>query len=464
MDKRDAENARKSKPPIAVLAVLLAVLGAGLYAVVADNSCPLAAGPANAGPAALASPIPEENLAIMTAASQTSAKAAREAVEKLVSEQKFEAAATECARIREEARKSRNVPLWTWALIKEGQLRSALHGYETAVRFFKEQPWPDSLVERDMLDLFYAHSLVTYYRAYSWEINSREKVEAKGPIDLKSWTRDQIFDEAWQSLLRVWKDRDRLADHKAVQYPDFWSPGDYPAGVRDSLRDGVVYLLARLLGDTSFWTPRQSNETWLLDLANILASAGKNSAADASAILADPTRHPVERISGPGRPHPSPPAGAAAPPASPPSAPRPASAPSGNDVFAKVLEKLAVDRAPLAALLGQYSSVMVKDNALEVLFGSGRGFFVTSIQEKDIRAVEKAASEVMGRETKVRFAEENEAAGGPIRPGRELESALKDPTVKFFMDKFKAQVLSADPIQSSRDAGPKGRGPTENGT
>jgi DNA polymerase-3 subunit gamma/tau len=167
--------------------------------------------------------------------------------------------------------------------------------------------------------------------------------------------------------------------------------------------------------------------------------------------------------SGPARPYPSAPAGTVASPASLPAAPKPP-APSGKDVFAKVLEKLAVDRAPLAALLGQYSSVMVKDNALEVLFGSGRGFFVTSIQEKDIRAVEKAASEVLGRETKVRFAEENEAAGGPIRPGRELESAMKDPTVKFFMDKFKAQVLSADPIQSSRDSGPKGRGPTENGT
>jgi hypothetical protein len=126
-----------------------------------------------------------------------------------------------------------------------------------------------------------------------------------------------------------------------------------------------------------------------------------------------------------------------------------------------VLEKLAVDRAPLAALLGQYSSVMVKDNALEVVFGSGRGFFVTSIQEKDIRAVEKAASEVLGRETKVRFAEENATDGGPIRPGRELESAMKDPAVQFFMSTFKAQVVSADPVPASRETPPKGRGPTE---
>jgi hypothetical protein len=107
---------------------------------------------------------------------------------------------------------------------------------------------------------------------------------------------------------------------------------------------------------------------------------------------------------------------------------------------------------------------MFKDNILEVFFASGRGFFVTSIQEKDIRAVERAASEVLGRETKVRFAEENATDGGPIRPGRELEAALKDPAVQFFMNTFKASVLSADPIPASRDVPPKEPGPTENET
>ena len=232
----------------------------------------------------------------MAKSDQVRGKAAREAVEKLIAEQKFEAAAAECARIREDARKNGDATLWTWALIREGQLRTSLHGYETAVRFFKEQPWPDSPLERDMLDLFFANSLVTYYHAYSWEINQRERVEAKGPIDLKAWTRDQIFDEAWQALLRVWRDRERLAGHKALEFPDFWSPGDYPAGVRDTLRDGVVYLMARLLSDTTFWTPRQSNETWLLDLPGLLSKAGKTSAADAAGILEAAASHPVEKV------------------------------------------------------------------------------------------------------------------------------------------------------------------------
>jgi hypothetical protein len=103
---------------------------------------------------------------------------------------------------------------------------------------------------------------------------------------------------------------------------------------------------------------------------------------------------------------------------------------------------------------------MIRDNVLEILFASGRGFFATSMQDKDLRAVERAASEVIGRETKVRFSEENVTDGGPIRPGRELETALKDPAVQFFMDTFKAQVLSADPV-APRDAAGKGRGPAE---
>jgi DNA polymerase-3 subunit gamma/tau len=165
----------------------------------------------------------------------------------------------------------------------------------------------------------------------------------------------------------------------------------------------------------------------------------------------------VPPAAGSSRPGPA----AAGPQTGPQAAPPKPAAAGQKDVFARVLEKLAVDRAPLAALLGQYSSVMVRDNVLEVFFGSGRGFFVTSVQEKDVRAVERAASEVLGREIKVRFAEENATDGGPIRPGRELESAMKDPAVQFFMNTFKAQVLSADPVPASREAAPKGRGPTE---
>lgn len=288
------DRSRRRSPIVAAVAILAAVLAVGLFAVISDRPCPLAAGPS--APSSL-TPLSAPSEAPRTEI-QARGKAARQAVEKLVEEQKFEAAAAEAARIREEAKKAGDNSLWTWALIKEGQLRTALHGYETAVRFFKEQPWPDSPLERDMLDLFFGHSLVVYYHAYSWDIDRRERVEAKGPIDLKSWTRDQIFDEAWRAALRVWKDRERLAAHKPGEFPDFWTAGDYPAGVRDTLRDGVVYLMARLLADTSFWTPRQSNETWLLPLDTLLAQAGNAGSGDTAAerILESAASHPIEKV------------------------------------------------------------------------------------------------------------------------------------------------------------------------
>jgi DNA polymerase-3 subunit gamma/tau len=146
--------------------------------------------------------------------------------------------------------------------------------------------------------------------------------------------------------------------------------------------------------------------------------------------------------------------------------PQKQSGPSHKETFARVLERLAKDRAPLAAILAQNSSVRMKDNVIEVFFERGKGFFGTTIQEKDVKAVEKSALEVLGRPFAVRFGEEGETPREPVRPapGREMETALKDPTVQYFMNTFKAQVLSADPVKSPKDKESKGFGPGENGS
>ncbi len=235
-----------------------------------------------------------DNLGLSSIPSQRQLKLDRKRLDQLVSEEKFEEAAKEAARLREEAKKAGDDSGWAWALIKEVQLRIALHGYETSVRFLKEETWPKSPLQRDMLDLFYAQSLATYYEAYSWEINRRERVEAKGPVDLKAWTREQIFEEAWTTLLRVWEDRGRLQDFQPKDFPDYWSAGDYPAGIRSTLRDSLVYLMARLLVDTGFWTPRQTNELFLLNLGELTGDpAADKPAAD---ILKSGTAHPLEKL------------------------------------------------------------------------------------------------------------------------------------------------------------------------
>src|SRR5207247_6450204 len=56
-------------------------------------------------------------------------------IDRLVPEQKFQAALEGVEKIRVAAQQSADRDEWTRALIREVQLRMGLHGYETAVRF-----------------------------------------------------------------------------------------------------------------------------------------------------------------------------------------------------------------------------------------------------------------------------------------------------------------------------------------
>ncbi len=121
------------------------------------------------------------------------------AYDKAISEQKYERAYEIAEGNLNAARSSQNSEAWVRALIRCVQTRMALHGYETAVRFLKEEPWPEDLLAQTTLHLYYAQALLTYAHEYSWEIRGREKVDSKGAVDLKAWTVEQIFAEARRS-------------------------------------------------------------------------------------------------------------------------------------------------------------------------------------------------------------------------------------------------------------------------
>ncbi len=208
-------------------------------------------------------------------------------VDRLVSEQKFEEAAKAAEKLRLAAQKAGDRQEWTRALIKEVQLRTGLHGYETAVRFLKEQPWPEGLLNRAALNLFYARSLVTYYQSYSWEINQREKVESRGTVDLKAWTKDQIYAEAQKAYESVWSQRAALGEEPVSRFGDFLDRNTYPEGIRPTLRDAISYLYVELLADSSLWTAQESNEIYRLDLKSLLATEQKE------VPLPDPAIHPL---------------------------------------------------------------------------------------------------------------------------------------------------------------------------
>src|SRR5512140_222026 len=223
----------------------------------------------------------------------TSGTPAWKEIERLVSEQKFEEAAGKVGNIREAARASGDEADEAKALVREVQLRTALHGYETSVRFLTDQHWPQSLLPRTTLRLFYAQSLVTYTQAYSWEIGQREKVASTGAVDLKAWTREEIVAEAVRTYVDVWKDREPLGRVPVNAVAEFVEPNNYPKGIRDTLRDATAYLFVALLSDSSLWRPEQSNGVFALDAGALVAG---DPAVSRLVKLDDPAAHPLLKL------------------------------------------------------------------------------------------------------------------------------------------------------------------------
>ena len=263
--KPSTRAAHLSLLPVAALAVAIATLSA---APPASRPRPSPA----ASPSAVAGPLDWKE------------------IDRLVGEQKLEEASRAVAARLAAARQGKDDEEWARALVKQVQLRTGLHGYETSVRFLKEEEWPKASLQRAVLQLFYARSLVNYARAYSWEIRQRERVDSKGVVDLKAWTLDQIAEEALHAYRGVFDDRASLADAPVGRLAEYLQGGSYPAEVRGTVRDAVSYLLVELLADSSLWRPEQANEVFRLRLADLLAPQPPLPALD------DPAAHPLVKL------------------------------------------------------------------------------------------------------------------------------------------------------------------------
>ncbi|HEV8631218.1 MAG TPA: MG2 domain-containing protein, partial [Thermoanaerobaculia bacterium] len=213
-------------------------------------------------------------------------------VDRLVDEQKMQAALDAATKLREAAQKRGDTANWARGLIREVQLRMSLHGYETAVRFLREQPWPQEPFAQALLQLFYAQALTVYQQGYNWEIARREEVVSTAVPDLKLWTREQIYLEAQKAFLAAWRHRVEWGTAPVDVAKEFIAPNDYPPGVRGTLRDAVSYLFAQLLADSSFWEPAQSNDLYRLPLDELID--GRVGAADA--VVADAAQHPLVKL------------------------------------------------------------------------------------------------------------------------------------------------------------------------
>lgn len=279
---------------VAVIAAACTPAADGVIEEPAPDAAPVAA-PEPAPPAA--APGPDHDPEPAPDADRSPAPAARQdpemrwkKIRRLEDEQKYEAAAEAVAELLADARRSGDQESWARALVRTIQLRTALHGYETAVRLFREEKWPEDPRWHPVLELFYAHGLVNYLDAYSWEIRQREAIERSGEVDLAQWTLAQIAAEADAAFARVWERREEWGDRGVGLLGEYLEANSYPQRIRGTLRDTVTYLWVELLANTSLWRPEDSNRLFRLSLDRLLSlepGGETHPLARLTALLAD---------------------------------------------------------------------------------------------------------------------------------------------------------------------------------
>src|SRR3954452_16506361 len=144
--------------PGSLLSVSLAAAAIALGALAAGNAPPPRDARPQAGhdaPVAVLHPLPPP------------AAGWRE-VDRLQAEQKMQAALDAATKLRAAAQQRKDDAEWARGLVREAQLRIALHGYGTAVRELRAQPWPTAPLPHALLELFYGEALSTYRPAYAY--------------------------------------------------------------------------------------------------------------------------------------------------------------------------------------------------------------------------------------------------------------------------------------------------------
>jgi DNA polymerase-3 subunit gamma/tau len=241
-----------------------------------------------------------------------------------------------------------------------------------------------------------------------------------------------------------------------------------------SAEDFLRYLQALQAGEPSLRyssNPRITLEALLVKLCHFKSLT---SLSDLLQEMEGLGQGPSPSEAGPARP--SGPAPRNAPPKSEPSRPTGGPAPARTTLPAaarpdglktlmpKVLTYLQRDRSSLAAILAQSSSWKVEEEPLDIKFNHDQRFVVSSpltlsiffprgkeelleVVDKEIKVIEKAAAEAAGQKVHVKVAEES--SSGPRPRESELDAALKDPTVQYFMDTFRARIVSTQPIKKT---------------
>lgn len=214
-------------------------------------------------------------------------------LEQLFQDGRYQAAADLAAGLREAAAARGDDAGATLALVREVQAQIGLGASEKALRLLLGSPEPAARREKLIYLLFRAETLSRYFDAYGWEIRQREESGPIEKVEIDKWTAEQLNLEILRAFAGAWGQREAWGAESVAPLSGLLEQNDYPARIRGTLRDTLSYLFAESLGNSSRFSPRQSNEIYRLDLDALLAPAAP---LPPGARLAEPERHPLELL------------------------------------------------------------------------------------------------------------------------------------------------------------------------
>lgn len=196
-------------------------------------------------------------------------------IDKLVEEQKFQAALDRVDELEREAVKSGDAVQRVRILIRKVSYETAWNRWQDALNHLleSESSWPTDIVSQTTLGLYLASTIQGYRSFYGWEIARRPERSDPDLTDVKTWSARQLNERAISTLFRLWAWRDRLKDIPASIASEFLDTDTFPKGIRGTMSDAVAYGLAAALADSATWPIVFSGELWKLKAADLVEKA-----------------------------------------------------------------------------------------------------------------------------------------------------------------------------------------------
>ena len=122
-----------------------------------------------------------------------------------------------------------------------------------------------------------------------------------------------------------------------------------------------------------------------------------------------------------------------------------------DEFYKKFLNELQQEKTSLAAIVSQNNFFELKDNKLLIGFSSEKVLFISKVK-KEIETLRKIAYKILNKEVKIEVIERREemeeaSTQKNVEGKEEYESLLEDSNIKYFIDLFKAEVISVESIK-----------------